>query len=543
MKRAHPAPIRLNVIDRFINYIDPVRSARRIRARAMMNVAQDVGYISFGSSRKSMRGAYASTNSADNDILPKLQSIRASSRDLYMNAPVATGALRRARTNIVGYGLTLQPRIDREKLGLSDDAADAWENRVDREFDLWADSKFCDITRTQDFYGLQGLALLSSLMSGDCFVLTPYVKKYDFPYELCIKIIESDLVSNPFNLLENDRVCGGIEVDENGAPIAYHIQKTHPGATYPMYEWERVPAYGEGSGRRNVLHLFDKERPGQRRGVPMLAPVIEKLKQLTRLSESELMAAVVTSFFTAFIKTDLRENNPVNDGFAGTAETAKTPAEIPTDASAMEMGAGTIIDLVPGESVELADPKRPNGAFAPFFEAMVREIGSAIEIPFELLVLHFTASYSASRAALLEAWKFFLQRRAWLEREFCRPIYEEWLAEAVAKSRISAPGFFIDPAVRKAWCGSKWSGPGQGQLNPVQETEAAKLRVECGFSTKAKETAAIDGDNWYTMTNNRAREIAFEKSKGLYVDPNPVKPAPEEKRDDKNDDKGDREDE
>jgi capsid protein len=64
-----------------------------------------------------------------------------------------------------------------------------------------------------------------------------------------------------------------------------------------------------------VIHLLDVDRIAQTRGVPMLAPVIEALKQLDRYAEAELMAAVVSAFFTVFIKTD-GDGSPV-EGLAG----------------------------------------------------------------------------------------------------------------------------------------------------------------------------------------------------------------------------------
>ncbi|MCH5894346.1 phage portal protein, partial [Salmonella enterica] len=73
-------------------------------------------------------------------------------------------------------------------------------------------------------------------------------------------------------------------------------------------KWERIPAYGKKTGRRNVLHVMqDWERPGQRRGVPVLAPVIEALKQLGRYTDAELVAAVVSGLFTVFVKTEAPE--------------------------------------------------------------------------------------------------------------------------------------------------------------------------------------------------------------------------------------------
>ena len=79
--------------------------------------------------------------------------------------------------------------------------------------------------------------------------------------------------------------------------------------------------------------------------------------------------------------------------------------------------------------------------------AMCEQVGAALEIPADLLMMSFNSSYSASRAALLEAWKAFRMRREWLVKDFCDPVYELWLTEAVALGRISAPGFLTDPLI------------------------------------------------------------------------------------------------
>lgn len=69
-------------------------------------------------------------------------------------------------------------------------------------------------------------------------------------------------------------------------------------------KWTRVEAWGEKTGRRNVIHIMNRERIGQRRGVPFLAPVIEALKQLGRYTDAELVAAVVSGMFTVFIEKE-----------------------------------------------------------------------------------------------------------------------------------------------------------------------------------------------------------------------------------------------
>ena len=97
--------------------------------------------------------------------------------------------------------------------------------------------------------------------------------------------------------------------------------------------------------------------------------------------------------------------------------------QVSYDPNEYEMGSGTMLILNPGESVEMIETKRPFNGFEAFFKAMCKQIGAALEIPAELLIKEFTASYSASRAALLEAWKAFKMYRNWFASSFCKPVY------------------------------------------------------------------------------------------------------------------------
>lgn len=465
------------------------------------------GYISSASSRRSMKGWNPSANSADKDIIPSINEMRASCRDLSMNAPLASGTLNRFKDSVIGHGLYLQSSINREFLKLEPEQAEAWESNVEREFALVAGTKEIDAERTSNFYQLQALVYYSKLLSGDIFYMLPNIPRIGVPYDIRIKTLEADMVSNPNNQMDTETIAGGIEVDENGAPTAYHVSKKHPGGLMVFNnEWIRIPAYAPRTGLRQVYHFYDKLRPGQRRGFPLFAPVIESLKQVTRLTESELMAAVVSSFFTAFIKTETGDELDVQ------FDENENAAPI-NSSNQKQMGSGSIVHLANGESIDLADPKRPNGAFEPFFNTLVKEISASSGIPFEVVMLNFTSSYSAARAALLMAWKVFMNHRVDCAREFCQPVYERFLLEAVIKRRIIAPGFLDNIAIRQAWCGSRWVGQGQGQINPTVETKAAIMRIDNKLSTRSKETAMYDGDDWNSMADSLAREDQIIKEK------------------------------
>ena len=226
---------------------------------------------------------------------------------------------------------------------------------------------------------------------------------------------------------------------------------------------------------------------------------------------------MVSGLFTAAITT---ENGDVGTGFGEDAGAGMvTGTSVDDDIQAdIKLGNGTVVALLPGEKIESVNPGRPNTAFDGFVLAISRQIGAALEIPVELLNKHFTASYSASRAALLEAWKHFRRQRDWLTTDFCQPIYEEWLTEAVARGRISAPGFFDDPAIRAAYCGAEWNGPSPGQIDPLKEVNAAILRVENGFSTRARETAELTGGDWNQNYRQRVREEQMMRDGGLVTE-------------------------
>lgn len=486
----------MNFLDKAICAVSPKKGAERLANRKKIEFLNS-GYDNYGASGKkaSLVGWNDHGGSVHEDVHKNLKKLRQRCRDLYMGAPMATGALKSLRTNVIGAGLKLKSQIDHEALGITREQARELEVNIEREFATWAESQECDLTRMDNFYELQQLAFLNWLMSGDVIALLPVKPRNHVFYDLRINLIEADRISTPPSEQLGTKIVEGVEVDGDGEVIAYHIQNTHPLSSRQVEqtEWTRVGAFGEKTGRRNMVHLMNRERIGQRRGVPFLAPVIESLKQITRYEEAELMAAVVSGMFTVFIE---KEGDNVSSNGLPLAPSLPDDELIDRDGNAIELSPGSIIDLEQGEKANTVNPGRPNSNFDGFVTAIARQVGSALEIPYELLIKHFTASYSASRGALLEAWKIFRMYRTWMANDFCQPIYEEWLTEAVAKGKIKAPGFLVNPVIRRAYTGAEWNGPAQGLLNPKAEVEAAQLRIENGLSTHEREATEINGSSF-----------------------------------------------
>ena len=509
----------MNALDKMIAAVAPRAALKRAAARKGLQLLNS-GYGNYGANtvKRSMVGWMYSGGDAKADIEDNLDRLRQRSRDAYMGVPLASGTLRTMRTNTVAGGLKPTPQIDGEFLHMDTERVGQLQAQIMREFELWAGSTLCDAERIDNFYQLQQLAFLGALMNGDAFALLPMNHQQGMPYDLRVKLIEADRVCSPHlsdvivpTTVQGHkvyRIVQGVETDSSGMVTGYWICNRHPLATDTgeLDAWQRVEAYGKRTGRANVLHVMTRERAGQVRGVPLLAPVIEALKQLGRYTEAELDAAVVSAAFTYFIE---KENQGEQPPFG---EMLPEGAQLPmSDGTNIEVAPGAIVDLGPGEKVSAPTPGRPNANFEGFYDAMVKQIGAALEIPPEVLHKSFNSNYSAARGALNEFWRTCDVNRAWFVAKFCQPIYEAWFAEAVARGRISAPGFFSDPAVAKAYTNCRWNGPARTNLNPVQEVEAAAQRVQNGFSTAEQETAQMTGGSF--AANVRQRKIEAQMMK------------------------------
>lgn len=524
--------------DRALKIAEKENKAARLRTQTMAyEVKQDAlrrimnsGYSHGGAATGQTwtEGYNSESLSAKSDIEENRKLLRERSRDLAMNSPMAAAAINSTRTNVVGEGLSPKPKVDADTLGISQEEAKALNQKIKKEFALWATSKQCDVCDLNNFYALQQIAFLDWLKNGEEFILicredaTP-----NMPYELRLNLIEADRVSSPNSFGTEytgeeikrgaNTIINGVEINDKGKVIAYHICSTNPGEMSGQKRWTRVETRGKLTGNPNILHIFNGERAGQYRGVPFLAPVIHSVKQLTRYTEAEVMAAVVNAMFAVFITTE-DGNEP--EQFTGEMEDSFGPSQGDLDLQdRFKLGTGTINFLKTGEAVEAVEAKHPSGPYESFIQTMALQVGSALEIAPEVLLKRFQASFSASKGAINETWKSFMMRRKWFVSGFCQEVYKLWFSEAVARGRIEAPGYFNDPLIRKAYTNATWTGPAQGHLNPVAEANAAVTRIQNGLSTHEDECAAINGsdfeDNIRTLAseNEQLAEVnqTFEK--------------------------------
>ena len=508
---------------------------RRIAGVKKLDI-KNTGYDGGGASRTSgvLKAWNPIKSCAKSDINAHLDILRSRAADQVINTPIGSAAIATTTQYTVGAGLKVFPKIKYKMLDMEPDEAEEWNKKAFAEFDLWASSKLCDIRKRNNFYDLQEILYKAYMTDGDSFALFRRGYNENMPYTLRIQAIEGNRVSNPMGqdyygitgplsvemLAPNgvNKIVNGVEVNKDGAVEAYWISNKVP---YDPVEinratnWTRIEAFGQLVGKPNVLHICHDERPEQYRGVPYLAPVLTALKQVSRYADAELVAAIMRSFFTLFFTST--GNSSVAGDISGVlgASTYEgegaDPQEPVVNASEYHLGPGTINALPRNIDVKSVGVDGGQATFDSFVTQFVKQISASLNIPYEVLMKSFTSSYSASRAALLQAWEQFKLRRAWFTRDFCQPVYEMWLVEAVATGRLEAPGFFSDPAIRFAYSNAEWYGPSMSILDPIKDVNGAALRIRYGLSTPGREAAEMTGSDFYE--NLEAIRIAKSKVK------------------------------
>jgi lambda family phage portal protein len=528
------AGLRPTWLDRKITQIAPTWGLKRMEARATMAIASGGAWAGGRRENIDNKNWKPITPSPDDEQRWDRDYLLSRATDLERNDALAGGAIEERVLSVVGTGLSVQPSPLYKVLGWSQDQAVDWAQERKERFNLWAqDPRECDIARRRNFYQGQVIAYRTAASRGDCFTLLQHRKHSGATWALKFQIIEGDRCLNPPGMnesLTDTKLSQGIEVDDAGGAVKYWFCKRHPALGIVLTKDDFIPvdAWGQ-DGQRLVLPLMHENRLDLRRGYPMLAPVIAPLKQMSRLSDSELAASVVSSFFAVVIKKSGTGSSPL----AGSVKKG------PTGKSFTELGHALVAELNPGEEIQNVNPTRPNGAFDPFWKSLMGQIAMRLQIPPEILLKKFESSYTAARGALLQFWKFVtVERENFLAPDFCQPLYEAWLAEDVATGRTKAPGFFRDPLLRAAYCNARWIGDNPPILDPLKEVLAAGELIDRTLSTRADQTMRLTGGDFEENVPQLAREVKRLGEGGLLpatkpgtdpkgqatVDPNAVEP-------------------
>jgi capsid protein len=369
------------------------------------------------------------------------------------------------------------------------------------------------------------------LVNGDHWVVKRRRQMPGMPYTLSLQHIEADLVSTPDGMTTM-KIVDGVEFDANGVAIAIHVANHYP--SDPLFlgqkTWARVAIYSSDMDRL-VLHVVRGRRTNQARGVTLFSAGLEPLKALNDFADNELTAALNDSIFTGVFysrkgTTLLPDMQPIDPATGQPITAGSMGADLSTQVQAPPkiplLSGGTVNLDMDNEKLDKVESSRPSKMFAPFHEAQSLIYSAAVGLPYELVIRHFTASFSASKGAINEGWRQIKLVRGDVVDSYATPVYESFVDELAATGLVDMPGYFDDHLRRQAYLGHQWSGPVPGHLNPAQEANAAKTRLGIGISTIDGETAEYNGANWEANHPQQAKEMRWRVADAIVA---PVVPA------------------
>ena len=433
-----------------------------------------------------------STLSANGELINTLPLMRGRSRNLCMNNDYARKFLAMTSANVVGtHGIKMQARSRRE-----DGTLDRQDNMsIEAAFAAWSNIENCTVTGRQTWIDVQNMAIKAIARDGEVLIIMVRGFKNDFGFAL--QVIEADQLDETLNknLSNGHRIVMGVELNEWGAAVAYHISTSHPGDNITIFNnrhYKRVPA-------ADVLHLYMAERPGQARGVPWMHTAINRLNQVGAYEEAELIAARISSSKMGFY------TSPDGDQYVGDEDDDGNLL--------MDMEPGAMEQLPQGVDFKAFDPQHPTSAYQAFIKTALRGAASGLNVAYNTLANDLEGvNFSSIRSGVLEEREQWRTIQNWLSNQLCRPVYRAWLVQALTTQALALPQRKFEKFTKVEFQPRGWAW-----VDPLKDQQASKLGIDMGIMSRTEVAAAAGRDFEDTLAQLQA-ENELLKQYGIAVE-------------------------
>jgi len=454
----------------------------------------------------------------DEDISGTRDRIVARVRDLSRNNPVIAGAIDRRVETVVGPNIRMEATPNYEAMGRMPDWAYEWSSATEAKWASYTNDprKLVDAERQSNFGGVVETAYRHYMVDGEACAIIKMLPRGG-RYETCVQLIDPDRLSNPHGLSDGmvltngNRIFQGVEVDEQGAAVAYHIRCRHPNdlLSTDNFRWERVQRE-LGNGRPVFIHAYKRNRAEQRRGVSKLVSAIPLTHMAGKYDKAELEAALLNAVLAFSVESPL-PNAEVGAALAPISDPSAPSSYQESmvkyrEQNKLAIPGVTIRHTLPGEQIKVLQAEHPNGDYAAFQAVMLRKMAAAIGISYEQLSADWSSiNYSSARTLLNEIWRGLLHDRYAFTQAFCTPIYAAWLEEAALLGEVKIPGGWLNfYKWRAELCQAEWMGPGRGAIDPLKEAQADDYSLNQGTTNEWLISDAM-GQDYKRVIAGRAR--------------------------------------
>lgn len=481
----------MNVLDRVVSYLAPEAGLRRASARAGLDAVRNYDGATFGRRTAGWRATNASANVAIKGALPTL---RARARDITRNTWWGNRIKSVVVAHAVGSGIMPKPNTGNKKL----------DKRVKAAWKKWGEQ--CDAEGQLNIDGLLALATGCIIESGEVLGRMIPVSPSDVPrgvVPLELQLLEPDHLDGSRDRMMTSTaiVDQGIEYNHRGKRKAFWIFKVHPGARGIVMPHTSVRIAAD-----DMLHVYRKDRIGQGRGVPWVAPVMLTGRDVADLQEAVVVKSRIEACLAAFIKTSntartlagsINENKP--DGGTRRIE---------------QFAPGMVAYLDQGEELQTVNPSS-SIQFDAVLKTAFQCLAAGAGITYDQLTGDLSrANYSSLKSGKIEFRRVIEQfQHLTLVPMLLNPLWNRWVEAAVDAGILPrrADGYPVE-----------WIMPANEPIDPMKDMQADILAVRSGRMTWPQFVAAwgVDPDTQLDEIEAWFKEI---DARGIVLDTDPRK--------------------
>lgn len=416
-----------------------------------------------------------------------LPILRDRSRDMARNDHNAVKFLSLLVKNVLGSdGIKLQSKVMMQRGGKANKTVN---DAIDAAWMDWGKRKNCTITTKFTWIQVQQLVLRTAAIDGELFIRK--LRRPNNPHLFTLQFIDPDQVDFYFNgfLPNGNRVIMGVELNPDGAPVAYYVYNTPIGDTVGPQPRVRVRIDAS-----EIEHIFLPKSLFQTRGVPWMVAAAYQMHMLKGYDEAELVAARLAACQMGFIQK-AEDPNPQFTG-AGSGSQADSTGVQPFEAQG-----GTFVGLAPGETIGMFKPEHPVSAFESFTTACVRNIAAGLDVAYMSLSGDLSqASYSSARVGLLDERDTYAMLQTWMIDSLSDPIYSAWLPNAwISSLKAQNSQIFDFPPC--------WHPRSFPWVDPLKDVQARIMEIGAGLSTRTR----VINEQGYDRTDT-FQELAEEEA-------------------------------
>lgn len=477
----------MGIFEKTLGAIAPGWAASRARNRLLLQA-----YEAAHPSR--LHKAKREGRSADSAVFVAGVSLREQARWLDENHDLVIGLLDKLEERVIGaHGIQVEP----QPLGLDGKLHEDFAAQLSALWSEW--SVRPEVTGMFTRPEAERLALRSALRDGEVFTqlvrgpVPGLAHSTSVPFSL--ELLEADFVPVNLNSATGQQIRQGIILNAWGRPVGYRVHKYHPANMAGFSaDLKTIPA-------ENMLHLAQRKRLHQLRGISLLHGVITRLGDIKDYEESERVAARIAAALGFYIKRgDGASFN--NDEFSPSGSKYRH----------FDIAPGMIFDeLAPGEDLGMVESNRPNVHLHEFRNGQLRAVAAGARSSYSSIARDYNGTYSAQRQELVESYEGYNVLQQWFVGQHSRPVYRAWLAIALLGLDIPTD---VD---RSTLYNATYLGPVMPWIDPVKEAESWKAIVRGGAGTEA-EWVRARGQSPQEVKRQREREILYNREHNLVFD-------------------------